>query len=97
MAKTKALDLDAIDRLEAKVKMLVDIVGQLRTEQAQLKEDNSRLGRELEAANEKLEVAQEKLAEAETTASEFSLLREEREAIRSRVADMLEQLEALSI
>ncbi len=97
MAKTKALDLDAIDRLEAKVKMLVDLVGQLRSEQAQLKDDNTKLGRELEAANEKLELAQEKLAEAETTASEFTLLKEEREAIRTRVADMLEQLEALSI
>ncbi|MGE5361052.1 MAG: cell division protein ZapB [Bacteroidales bacterium] len=90
MPKTKALDLDAIDRLEAKVKMLVDLVGQMRAEQAQLKDDNVRLGRELEAAHDKL-------AEAESTASEFTLLKEERDAIRTRVADMLEQLEALSI
>lgn len=91
MAKTtRAGDADAIDRLEEKVKRLVDVLGQLRAEQAQLKEDNQRLGRELEAA-------QERLAEAENTASEFTMLKEERETIRTRVADMLEQLEALSL
>jgi len=91
MAKTtKAVDLDAIDRLEDKVKRLVDLVGQMRTEHTRLEDENQRLGRDLEAAHVKL-------AEAETTASEFSLLKEERDTIRTRVADMLEQLEALSL
>ena len=87
---TKGVDLDVIDRLEDKLKLLVDVVGQLREEQAQLKQDNQRLARELE-------MAQEKLAEAETATSDFTLLKEERETIRTRVADMLQQLEALAL
>lgn len=91
MAKTnRAVDLDAIDRLEEKVKLLVDAIARLRSEESRVKEDNLRLSRELEAARVRL-------AEAEGTAAEFSTLKEEREVIRSRVADMLEQIEALNL
>jgi regulator of replication initiation timing len=41
-------DLDPIDRLEEKVKMLVGIVTQLRAEHARATEENGRLARELE-------------------------------------------------
>ena len=91
MAKTtRAVDLDAIDRLEEKVKLLVDMIGQMRAEQSRVREDNLRLSRELETV-------QARLAEAEGTAAEYSTLKEEREVIRSRVADMLEQIEALNL
>jgi FtsZ-binding cell division protein ZapB len=91
MAKTnRAADLDAIDRLEEKVKLLVDVIGRMRSEESRAKEDNLRLTRELEATRARL-------AEAEGTAAEFSTLKEEREVIRSRVADMLEQIEALNL
>ncbi len=91
MAKTtRPVDLDAIDRLEEKVKLLVDMIGQMRSEQARVKEENFRLTRELETARARL-------AEAEGTAAEFSTLKEEREVIRSRVADMLQQIEALNL
>ncbi len=90
MAKTKPADLDAIDRLEEKVKLLVDVIGRMRGEEARVREENLRLARELEAARARL-------AEAEGTAAEFSTLQEERELIRSRVADMLQQIEALNL
>ena len=42
-------------------------------------------------------MAHARLAEAEGTGVELTSLREEREVIRGRVAEMLEQLEALSL
>ncbi len=91
MAKTnRTADLDAIDRLEEKVKLLVDVIGRMRDEDSRVREENLRLARELEATRARL-------AEAEGTAAEFSTLKEERELIRSRVADMLEQIEALNL
>lgn len=91
MAKTsRPVDLDAIDRLEEKVKLLVNAIGQLRSEQVRLREENKRL-------SEQLETAEARLAEAEGTAVEYTVLKEERETIRSRVADMLEQIEALAL
>ena len=81
-------DLDPIDRLEEKVRMLVSIVTQLRADHARATEENSRLARELDNMRARL-------AESEATGSELTALREERDLIRSRVAEMLEQLEAI--
>ena len=81
-------DLDPIDRLEEKVRMLVSIVTQLRADHARATEDNARLARELDTLRARL-------ADSEATGSELSALREERDLIRSRVAEMLEQLEAI--
>jgi regulator of replication initiation timing len=81
-------DLDPIDRLEEKVRMLVGIVTQLRADHARAAEENSRLARELD----NLRV---RLAESEANETELRALRDERDLIRSRVAEMLEQLEAL--
>ena len=91
MAKiNRPADLDAIDRLEEKVKLLVEVIGRMRGEESRVRDENVRLGRELEAAKARL-------AEAEAAAAEFSTLKEEREVIRSRVADMLQQIEALNL
>ncbi len=91
MAKTsRAVDVDAIDRLEEKVKLLIDMIGQMRAAQSRMSEENLRLSRDLEATRERL-------AEAEGTVVEFSSLKEEREVIRTRVAEMLEQIEALNL
>jgi regulator of replication initiation timing len=83
------IDLDPIDRLEEKVRTLVSIVTQLRADHARVTEENGRLARELDSTRSRL------AAENEATGSELSALREERDLIRSRVAEMLEQLEAI--
>lgn len=83
------IDLDPIDRLEEKVRTLVSIVTQLRADHARVTEENGRLARELDNMRSRL------AAESESTGSELSALREERDLIRSRVAEMLEQLEAI--
>ena len=81
-------DLDPIDRLEEKVRMLVGIVTQLRADHAKAAEDNSRLAREIDSLRARL-------AESEADGTELTALRDERDLIRSRVAEMLQQLEAI--
>jgi regulator of replication initiation timing len=80
--------LEPIDRLEEKVKLLVDVVTQLRAQHAEIAEENARLIRELDTLRTRI-------ANAEVTGSELSALRDERDLIRSRVVDMLQQLESI--
>lgn len=81
-------DLDPLDRLEEKVKLLVSVIGQLRREHAKAIDDNSRLLRELESMRARL-------SETEVNGSELTALRDERDLVRARVAEMLEQLESI--
>jgi regulator of replication initiation timing len=92
MAKTatRSVDLEPIDRLEAKLKLLVGMVDRMRAEQARAAEENQRLSRELESMRGRL-------AATETITSELSMLKEERDVIRTRVGEMLDQLEALNL
>ena len=85
-----SVDLAPIDRLEQKVKLLVTMIDRLRAENGRAVEDNARLGRELEAMRVRL-------AEAEGVTPELVALKEERDLIRSRVTEMLEQIEALNL
>ena len=92
MAKTaiRSVELEPIDRLEEKVKLLVSMVERMKLESARVVEDNQRLSRELESMRARL-------AANDGLASELSAMKEERDVIRTRVTDMLEQLEALSL
>lgn len=85
---TRTTDLEPIDRLEDKVKRLVDVITQLRAEQVKAAEDNERLAQELAALRTRL-------AEAEQVNSEVAALRDERDVIRTRVTEMLQQLESI--
>ena len=92
MAKTatRSVELEPIDRLEEKVKLLVGMVERMKSEQARAAEENQRLSRELDAMRTRL-------ASADALTTELSALKQERDVIRTRVTDMLEQLEALSL
>lgn len=95
MMKTAArgvdtVDLEPIDRLEDKVKRLVGLVDRMKSEQARAAEENQRLSRELDALRARL-------ASSESLSAELSALRDERDIIRTRVGEMLEQLEALNL
>jgi FtsZ-binding cell division protein ZapB len=83
-------DLEPIDRLEEKVKLLVGLVDRMKSELGRAAEENRRLGQELEAARARV-------ATSDLLGSELSTMKEERDVIRARVTDMLEQLEALSL
>ena len=87
---TQSVDFEAIDRLEQKLKMLVTVLDRTRADFARANEENARLRTELEAALSRL-------GEAEGATSELNVLRTEREQIRTRVDDMLRQIEALNL
>jgi FtsZ-binding cell division protein ZapB len=91
MAKTTtSIGLEPIDRLEEKIKLLVGTISRLKGEQARLLEEHARLNREVESL-------QARIANAEGENAELATLRDERETIRTRVTDMLQQLDALSL
>ena len=83
-------DLEPIDRLEEKVKLLVSMVDRMKAELGRATDENRRLAQELEASRARI-------ATSDLLGSELSTMKEERELIRTRVTDMLEQLEALSL
>lgn len=91
MARTAStVDLQPIDRLEEKVKQLVQLVDRLRGENTRVADDNLRLMRELEAAKSRL-------TDADSASAELGSMREEREAVRTRVAEMLAQIDRLAL
>ena len=87
---TRSVDLESIDRLEEKVKLLVGVVERLRASEGRLSDENGRLVRELDAALARL-------TSAEGSGAEIAALREERAIIKSRVDDMLAQIESLNL
>lgn len=91
MVKTgRVVDLEPFERLEEKVKLLVALISRLRAEQARATEENGRLTRELEAARVHAR-------DVEAASTEAAALKEERDLIRTRVSEMLAQLEALNL
>ena len=88
-AVARTTDIEPIDRLEEKVKRLVALITELRAEQSRSADENARLA-------EEIALLRARLAEAESTAgAELSALRDEREMIRGRVAEMLDHLEGI--
>jgi regulator of replication initiation timing len=87
---TRSIDLESIDRLEEKIRLLVGVVERLRADQARTADENGRLTRELEATRVRLSAA-------EGSSAEITSLREERELIKSRVDEMLSQIESLNL
>ncbi len=91
MTKTSvSVELESIERLAGKVKSMVALLERSRVELAQTAEDNRRLVSEVGALKARL-------SESEGTDAEMTMLKSERDQIRTRVSEMLEQLEALSL
>lgn len=90
VAVARTVDLEPIDRLEEKIKLLVAMVTRLRAEQARAAEEQARLTQEIDTLRERL-------ADAESTNGELTSLREERDVIRTRVTEMLSHLEGMAI
>lgn len=91
MAKSaQSVELDAIERLEDKVRKLVALVEEMRGERARLAAENRALTDEVGGLRKKL-------VDGEGAAAEVATLREERDQVRNRVKDMLAQIEALEL
>ena len=87
---TRGIDIELIERLEEKVKLLVSVIERMRADSARQSDEIARLSRELDATRGRL-------MEAEGAGAEITALREERDLIRSRVDEMLHQIEALNL
>ncbi len=87
-AAARTVDSDPIDRLEEKVRLLVDVVTRLRADQAKAADENTRLAQEIEMLRLRLQ-------DAQGSNLELDALREERETVRQRVSEMLSHLESI--
>ena len=86
----REVELEPLDRLEEKLKRLVALVDRLKSEQARSAEENQRLRGEIEALRSRA-------SSADTLTAEIASLRSERDVIRNRVGEMLQQIEALNL
>ena len=85
-----SVSLEPIDRLADKVQSLIGVLERTRAELTRTAEDNVRLSGEVDALRTQLATAEGQGAQAQS-------LRTERDQIRARVTEMLEQLEGLSL
>lgn len=85
-----AADLGVVERLDEKIRQLITLVEKSRTEATRLRGENETLAREVDTL-------QAQLTDAEGVAVELKALRDERDQVRTRVADMLAQLDALQM
>jgi regulator of replication initiation timing len=91
MARTGATaDLQPIDRLEDKVKQLVGLVDTLRAEKIKAVDEAARLQQEVAALKARL-------SDAAGASAEVSTLREERDAIRARVVQLIATIDNLTL
>ena len=91
MAKpAPSLSLESIDRLSEKVQSLIGVLERTRAELTRASEDNARLSQELD-------LLQSRLANAEDQGAQAQNLLSERDQIRTRVSEMLAQLDELSL
>jgi archaellum component FlaC len=89
-ATRSGIELEPIDRLEEKIKRLVSIVERMKADQARAADENLRISRELEQMRARL-------AASDGVSNELASLKQERDVIRARVGEMLDQLEALNL
>jgi regulator of replication initiation timing len=88
--KTTTPGLESIDRLEEKIKILVNTIVRIKAEQVRSGEENAKLKGEIETLKARITTA-------ESAGAEVTSLREERELIKNRVTEMLQQLDGLSL
>jgi regulator of replication initiation timing len=88
--QTKASGLESIDRLEEKIKLLINTITRIKGDQTRVAEENGRLKAEIDTLKARIN-------SAESAGAEVMSLREERDLIKSRVSDMLKQLDGLSL
>jgi regulator of replication initiation timing len=89
-SKTSPAGLEPLDRLEEKIKLLVNTIVRLKGEHTRAVDENARLRKEIDALKARA-------GDAERAAAELASLREERDVIRARVSEMLQQLDGLNL
>src|SRR3982751_5265914 len=94
---TPSLDLEPIDRLAETLKLLASLGDRLKHGAAGARGSQRPPGPagDTQPRAHELDTLRGRLAASESTVAELTTLKEERDVIRTRVSDMLEQLEAL--
>ena len=92
MAKTatRSAEVESLDRLEDKIKRLVAMVERMKGDQTRAAEENQRLKAEIESLKARA-------ASGESLSTELAAMKDERDVIRTRVSEMLHQLDALNL
>ena len=90
MVRSSVVEVQPIDRLEEKVRQMVSVIDTLRADKARALDEAARLQQEINSLKARL-------AEGASAANEVSTLREERDLIRSRVSQMLTQIDKLNL
>ena len=90
MATKTTPGLESIDRLEEKIKLLVNTIVRIKGEQTRAAEDNAKLKGEIETLKARVTTA-------ENAGVEVTTLREECDLIKTRVTEMLQQLDSLNL
>ena len=88
--KTTSPGLESLARLEEKIKLLVNTIVRIKGEQARVAEENGKLKADIEGLKARIN-------SAESAGAEVSSLREERDLIKTRVSEMLKQLDNLNL
>ena len=86
----QSLDMATLDRLAEKVSALVQLLEQTRNELADTSDNNTRLSNELEAL-------QAQFSQSQQNGLEMQTLLDEREQIRARGTEIIDQLESLDL
>ena len=86
----QSLDMATLDRLAEKVSALVQMLGQTRNELADTSKNNTRLSNELEAL-------QARFSQSQQDGLVMQTLLDERDQIRARATEILDQLETLDL
>ena len=87
---SKNADLESLENLEQKVQLLIETIESIRNENSLLKTENQRLTQDLDSTHSRL-------TQTEGEKAEINSLKDERELVRARVAEMLGQLETLNL
>ena len=88
--QTKSPGLESIDRLEEKIKLLINTITRIKGDQSRVAEENGKLRAEIDSLKARINTA-------ESAGAEVMSLREERDLIKGRVTDMLKQLDGLNL
>ena len=94
---TSSVNLEPIDQLAEKVQSLIGVLEQTRAELTRTIQDNTQLSRSVDTLSTEVDALRAQLATVENEHERAQSLREERDQVRTRVTEILEQLEGLSL
>ena len=97
MKSPSSVNLEPIDQLAEKVQSLIGLLEQTRAELERTVQDNTQLSRSVDTLSSEVDALRAQLATVEGENTQVQSLRDERDQVRTRVTEILEQLEELSL